>query len=136
MRKILEKCPSCEGQLAVTRMSCTECDTVVVSRYQPCFFCKLPEDSLEFLGVFVKKRGNVKEMERELGESYWTIRNRINDLIVEIGFEVESEVSEATGGSLRRRDILSQLDRGEITAAEATEMLAKLDLPDPELAQE
>lgn len=130
MRKLLEQCPSCGGQLAVTRMSCTECETVILSRYEPCAFCRLPPESLTFLVTFIKKRGNVKEMEREIGESYWTIRNRINDLLRELGFEVEPDESGEEDGFVLRRDILAQLDRGEITAAQATEMLAKLDAPE------
>jgi len=130
MRKMLEQCPSCSGQMAVTRMNCTECETVVLSRYEPCRFCRLPPDSLAFLEAFIKKRGNVKEMERELGESYWTIRNRINGLLEELDLDAEPDESGEGDSFLLRRDILAQLDRGEITAAQATEMLAGLDAPE------
>ena len=124
MRKILEQCPSCGGELEVTRLSCTRCETVVTGRFQPCRFCQLPPASVQFLEAFVKSRGNVKEMERELGISYWTIRSQLNELIQELGFEVEA----AQGDELktRRREILEQVDRGELSAGEATEQLAKL----------
>ncbi len=130
MRKILEHCPSCGGQMAVTRMNCTECDTVVLSQYEPCRFCRLPPESLSFLEAFVKGRGNVKEMERELGESYWVIRNRISELLRELGFEVAADESDEADGPSVRRGILEQLDQGEISASQATEMLAKLDAAD------
>jgi len=130
MRKVLEACPSCGGELAITRMGCMACDTVVISQYQPCRFCRLPETSLEFLEVFIKSRGNVKEMERETGFSYWHIRNRLNELLEELGFEIEPESEEETSGFLRRKEILEQLDRGEIDADRATEMLADIDAPD------
>ena len=45
MRKVLERCPSCGGDLEVTRLSCTHCETVVTGRFQPCRFCKLPPAS-------------------------------------------------------------------------------------------
>lgn len=124
MRKILEQCPSCGGDLEVTRLSCTHCETVVTGRFQPCRFCKLPPASVHFLEAFVKSRGNVKEMERELGISYWTIRSRLNDLIQELGFEVEAAQEDDL--KTRRREILEQVDRGELSAGEATEQLAKL----------
>jgi len=124
MRKILEQCPSCGSEVEVTRLSCTRCETVVTGRFQPCRFCKLPPDSVQFLEAFVKSRGNVKEMERELGISYWTIRSRINELIQELGFEVEAAQEDELKS--RRRDILEQVDRGELSASEATEQLAKL----------
>ena len=74
MRKILESCPTCGGEFAVTELTCTVCDTVVRSHYSPCPFCRLAPEDLEFMLIFVRNRGNVKEMERELGVSYWTIR--------------------------------------------------------------
>lgn len=124
MRKILEQCPSCGSEVEVTRISCTRCETVVTGRFQPCRFCKLPPNSVQFLEAFVKSRGNVKEMERELGISYWTIRSRINELIQELGFEVEAAQEDELKS--RRREILEQVDRGELSASEATEQLAKL----------
>ena len=124
MRKILEQCPSCGSEVEVTRLSCTRCETVVTGRFQPCRFCKLPPNSVQFLETFVKSRGNVKEMERELGISYWTIRSRINELIQELGFEVEAAQEDELKS--RRREILEQVDRGELSATEATEQLAKL----------
>jgi hypothetical protein len=128
MRKILEKCPSCGGDLEVTRLSCTNCETVITGRYQPCRFCKLAPEHQTFLEAFVKSRGNVKEMERELGISYWTIRTQLNDLIKALGFEVDAPPEEESEGEIkqRRKEILEQLDRGEIDAGEATERLAQL----------
>ncbi|MEZ4714180.1 MAG: DUF2089 domain-containing protein [Caldilineaceae bacterium] len=124
MRKVLEQCPSCGGNIEVTRLSCTRCETEVTGRFEPCRFCRLPPASVQFLEVFIKNRGNVKEMERELGISYWTIRSRINELIAELGFEVEAEQEEDI--TRQRREILEKVDSGEIGAGEAAELLTKL----------
>jgi len=127
MRKILEKCPSCGNDLTVTKLSCPACETEITGRFQPCRFCKLAPDQQDFLEAFVKSRGNVKEMERELGISYWVIRSRLNDLIKALGFEVEAASEEEQGeAKTRRKEILEQVDRGELTVAEATERLAHL----------
>jgi hypothetical protein len=131
MRKILEKCPSCGGELEVTRLSCTNCETVITGRYKPCRFCKLSPESTNFLEAFVKSRGNVKEMERELGISYWVVRGQLNDLIKELGFEADSpdevpnEMNEAMIKA-QRQEILNQIDRGEINAGEAAKLLSQL----------
>lgn len=71
--------------MAVSELSCTVCDTVVRSRYTPCPFCRLSPEDLAFMLLFVRSRGNVKDMERELGVSYWTIRGRLNELIATMG---------------------------------------------------
>ena len=128
MRKVLEQCPSCGGELEITRVNCTRCETVVSGRYQPCRFCKLPPASVQFLEAFIKNRGNVKEMERELGISYWTIRSQLNDLIEELGFEVDSSAKAEREEEVKkqRRAILEQIDRGELSASDAATQLAKL----------
>ena len=125
MRKILERCPSCGGSLEITRLNCTSCETVVLGRYQPCPFCKLSPESTRLLLTFVQCRGNVKEMERELGISYWTVRRRLDDLIEELGVEAapfeEEEDVEAV-----QLEILERVDRGELSATDAAAILAQM----------
>ena len=127
MRKILEACPSCGGALDVTELTCPSCETVIRSRYAPCPFCRLAPESLRFLETFVQCRGNIKEMERALGISYPTVRGRLDAVIRELGYEVEAEPEIPEEElSARRQEILDQLERGEITASEATKQLAGL----------
>ncbi|HSM58192.1 MAG TPA: DUF2089 domain-containing protein [Candidatus Sulfomarinibacteraceae bacterium] len=125
MRKILEECPSCGSALVATELSCTACDTVVHGHFAPCRFCRLAPEDLAFLEVFVKNRGNVKEMERDLGISYWSIRNRLNEVVAALDFEEVPPVPQDEGVSWQRQEILERLDRGEITVAEATQLLSR-----------
>lgn len=125
MRKLLEICPACAGELIVTQQTCVECGTSVVGEFKPTIFARLSPENLAFLEVFIKNKGNVKEMERELGESYWAIRNRINEIIEQLGLEKKNvEPGESqTDMTTRRQDILAQLNRGEIDAATAANLL-------------
>ncbi len=122
MRKLLEHCPSCGHDMIVTQQSCTHCDTAVTGSFQPNIFSRLSPESLNFVVAFVKNRGNVKEMERELGISYWAIRNRLNEVIEELGFDAQD--NEATEVRWQRKEILARLEKGEIDVDEATELLA------------
>ncbi len=124
MRKILEKCPSCGGDLAVTRMSCPTCGTVVTGAWAPCQFCRLSLEHTQLLESFLRSRGNVKEMARELGVSYWTVRKQVDDLIEALGYEPAPPTPEDT--TQQQMEILDQLERGEITAGEATALLSDL----------
>lgn len=87
MRKIIEKCPGCGKNLIITRLRCPACETTIEGNYAPCYFCKLSEESLKFLQLFVRSRGNIKDMERELGVSYPTVRSRLNAIIEELEVE-------------------------------------------------
>ncbi len=129
MRKILEQCPTCGEDLIVTEVSCTHCNTVIKSQYQPCPFCHLSADDLRFLEVFVMCRGNVKEMERETGSTYWTIRNRINDIVKTLGYDIDPEEEQHI--QEQKRTILQALENGEITVAEAEERLIQLRITGP-----
>jgi len=127
MRKMLVKCPNCGGRLEATRLSCTSCETVILARYEPCVFCRLPDEGLTFVGNFVRYRGNLKEMERALGQSYWTLRNQLGEVIREMGFEDATPADDDEAArAQRRRELLDQLERGEIDAARAAQLLAEL----------
>jgi hypothetical protein len=128
MRKLLEHCPACHGDLIVTQQTCIQCGTSVVGEFKPTIFAKLSQDNLTFLEVFIKNKGNVKEMERESGESYWAIRNRINEIIEELGLEKKNvEPSDPpVDMKAERQDILAQLDEGKIDVSTAAELLKQL----------
>ncbi len=125
MRKILEECPTCGEALVVTKLSCDNCDTVIHGRYAPCPFCRLSPENLAFLEMFVRNRGNVKDMERELDVSYWTIRNRLNEIVNEMDQEATVPPPSDPGLRARRQDILERLNQGKITVAEAAELLSQ-----------
>lgn len=117
MRKILESCPTCDGPIEVTELHCPACETTVRGRYEGCTFCRLgPEDS-RFVALFVACRGNVKEMERETGLGYWTIRGRLGEVIERLGIGVTAPPAG------RQREVLESVARGELTAAEAERLL-------------
>ena len=126
MRKVLEQCPTCGGELTVTGLHCRSCHTRIESEYSTCRFCRLSQESLDFIEVFVKNRGNIKEMERELEISYPTVRSRLNAVIKELGYEIEAELPAPDEVAEGRRAILKRLNEGEISAAEATVLINQL----------
>jgi hypothetical protein len=94
----------------------------VVGKFELSPFFRLSPERLIFLEAFVRNRGNVKEMERETGESYWAIRRQLDEVIAEMGMEAPREDDLST----RRQDILARLSRGEINVQEATKLLSQL----------
>ena len=130
MRKILENCPACGGEIIVTQIGCIDCDCNVTGRFQPTIFNRLSPESLAFVETFVRLRGNIKDMERELGIPYSTIRNRLDEVIAELGFvpglAPEHDPHNNHTIAITRREILDRLEAGEITATEAATELSRL----------
>lgn|ERR1051325_8287797 len=124
MPLIPQSCPSCSSPLVVTQLTCTVCGTGVVGKFELSPFFRISPESLKFLEVFVRNRGNVKEMERETGESYWAIRRQLDEVITEMGMETPQE--QEADISTRRQEILARLSRGEINVQEATQYLSQL----------
>ena len=128
MRKVIERCPACGGGLTVSKLSCGRCETEISGRFSTSVFDRLSSESLAFVELFVRLRGNIKEMERELDVPYSTVRSRLDDVIGELGFENERKAATGSAGidESQRTDVLGRLDRGEIDAEAAIRELEKL----------
>ncbi|MEX2542213.1 MAG: DUF2089 domain-containing protein [Trueperaceae bacterium] len=117
-------CPVSGEPLEVTRLHCPKSGVTIEGRFQPNEFALLPPENLEFLRLFVKVRGNLKEVERILGLSYPTIRQRFETLVAILGYETLAEHRQ--GRSERRSEILERLERGELGVDEAARALQEL----------
>ena len=125
-REALGKCPVCGQNTEVTSISCNECGTRIEGHFQLCRFCRLSGEQKFFIETFIKCRGNIKEVEKEMGISYPTVRNRLEDAANALGYsnaneqailQSEAEISE------HRKEILDQLENGQITVEEALDLL-------------
>jgi len=125
MSIIPQKCPSCSAPLMVTQLTCSACATSIVGTYALSPFFRLSNQSIKFLETFIRNRGNVKEMERETGESYWAIRRRLDEVISEMNFD---EAAPQRPG-LSRQEILERLSRGEMDVQEAKRLLTEMANP-------
>ena len=111
------RCPVTGETLEVTRLRGPTSGVVIEGEFLPNEFALLDGDALEYLRLFVKVRGNLKEVERMLGVSYPTVRARFDAMVRALGYEVVDESADARG------DVLAALERGEIGAEEATRRL-------------
>jgi len=115
----LTQCPVCGGELTVTQLTCEPCSLRMEGRFETCEFCKLSEENLEFLRSFIRCRGIIKDVERDLGISYPTVRSRLDRLIAELGYgeaPIESK-------DKKRHDVLEAVKEGKMSSKEAVAAL-------------
>lgn len=158
MNPMLSKCPVCGGDLVVTRMHCPACETTIEGAFDPggsggrlqeAFspeqlkpllpFSRLSAEQLQFVLTFVRCEGRFNRMEDEMGLSYPTLRNRLNEIIRAMGYEPTREEAAAAAAAPRsepaprvepaglsaaeRQAVLDMLSRGEINLEEAKRRL-------------
>lgn len=122
--KAPSRCPVCDSELTISRLTCDQCETKLEGNFTTSKFCKLPADQLEFVEVFVRCRGNIKDVEKELGISYPTVRGRLDGVIQALGYSTDRE--ETPDQKDRRRDILAAVESGELSPQEAAKQLKGL----------
>ncbi|AWI25705.1 DUF2089 family protein [Flavobacterium pallidum] len=82
--KLPVTCPSCETGLSVTQLSCGHCGTTVSGNYALPLLLQLNEEDLNFILQFFMTSGSLKEMASQMGNSYPTVRNKLDDIIERI----------------------------------------------------
>jgi hypothetical protein len=128
---VISTCPVCSGELAVTRLRCGSCGTTLEGEFSVGRFARLGRDQTALLESFLRSRGNLRDIERELGISYPTVRARVEALVRALGFGPRADedvpaTDEAPTALQTRESILGRLARREITAEDAATAIRAL----------
>jgi hypothetical protein len=134
---VISTCPVCAGELAVTRLHCRSCGSTLEGEFSVGRFGRLTREQLTLLESFLRSRGNLRDMERELGISYPTVRGRVEALVRALGFgpregsdeaidDAASAAAASADTSAARQEILERLGRHEIGADEAAAAIRSL----------
>lgn len=154
MNKLLPRCPVCGGPVHVTELGCKGCDTHIRSDFEACRFCSLTQDQLQFVELFLRHRGNITSVGEALGISHPTVTRRLEAVIGSLNgaptlssspvefqavpameaapqapapaFPTPSPAPVPDHRDAERARIIEMLDRGEISADEATRRLNEL----------
>lgn len=109
-------CPLCGGSIEVTQIKCIRCGSEINSSFEQGGLAVLPIEYQKFIGVFLRHRGNITQVEKELGISYPTINKMLDNINTMLS-------STAQGRPLTREDILDSIEKGEMSVKEATFIL-------------
>jgi len=112
------RCPSCDSQLTIAKLRCA-CDTLLEGNFEIPALLRLSPADLDFVLRFVKSSGSLKEMARQVGQSYPTVRNRLNDIIKQLNDTQRSNAE-------RRQSILDAIANGTLSVADAEKKLREV----------
>ena len=121
MHNVIGECPICHSDLKVTKLQCVKCHTEISGNFTLSKFNYLSKEHLFFIEVFIKNKGNIKAIEKELGISYPTVKKNLENVIQALGY-AEDEKSE----SLTKKQILERLSEGKISSEKAMKLIKGL----------
>lgn len=122
--KVVGKCPVCGVDMKVTELECPSCHTKVSGQFDLGKFARLNPEQLKFVQLFIRLRGNIKEVEEEMGISYPTVRKKLDEIIKTLGFSPEESPEDTKAEE--RTEVLNALEKGKIEYEEAVERLDNL----------
>jgi len=122
--QVLTRCPVCGDDLRIVRLECPACGSALHGNFTLGRLARLTREQLQFVEVFIRCRGKIKDVEEELGISYPTVVARLNEVVQAMGFEVRQE--DTADLAARRQQILDELASGTLTAADAASRLRSL----------
>lgn len=115
---VISKCSVCGEELKVTCLHCTKCDTQYRGNFHFDKFNYLTVEQKRFIEIFLKCRGNIREVEKELNISYPTVRSRLDDIIHALGYDLSREVPQTN-----MKEVIDSLSKGEISYEQAMKMI-------------
>lgn len=116
--RVLGQCPACGGSMTVRRLQCDECSTAVEGSFALTRFDLLTPDQIAFLELFLRARGNIREVERAMGLSYPAVRARLDQVLRALTLDAEQDARH-----LEQLRVLDAVKRGELSVDKAAEEL-------------
>lgn len=111
-------CPLCGGFIEVTQIKCAGCGSEINGSFKAEGISTLPAEYQKFIAVFMRHRGNIKAVEKELGISYPTINKMLDSINTML--DATATIQEKP---LTRKEILDSIERGEMSVKDATFIL-------------
>jgi len=113
----LANCPICHKELLIREYQCPACNVSFQGEFSRSWLEGFSSSQLEFIKLFLLVQGNLKELQKRLGISYPTVKNRLSEITRIITRDVEDTKDFS--------DILSDLEAGFINVEEAVDMIHK-----------
>lgn len=109
------------ADLVVTEIQSKQKDITIRGSFQLSKFDYLTKEQQYFIEVFIKNQGNIKQIEKELGISYPTVKKNLEEVSAALGHKVETSKDDE-----KRIEIFEAIRNGELSIEEAEQLLKKL----------
>ena len=86
-------CNHCGGEYTITAMKCRGCASRIEGNFRLPRLAYLSSEDRRFVELFVLSSGNIKKMEKALGVSYPTVRNRLDKIVSSLRNIIEQDDS-------------------------------------------
>jgi hypothetical protein len=113
------------ADITIERIRLTQSNIAIEGEFELPMLARLSAEEQVFVMAFIQCHGSIKDMEEMFGISYPTVKNRLNRLADKLKLVQNFSYTPTGVTSGEQDEVLSQLERGEITADEAIERLAK-----------
>ena len=111
--------PISGGELYISELASEESGVTIRGKFAIPRYARLDADQSGFLEAFLRCRGVISGVEKELGISYPTVRARLDALLESLDLSPINERPKKEKSIEKKRKILEQLEKGEISAEEA-----------------
>ncbi|HVT14498.1 MAG TPA: DUF2089 domain-containing protein [Fimbriimonadaceae bacterium] len=119
LRKLLTRDPVSGGDLYVSELASDDSGITIRGRFEIPRYARLDEEQARFLETFLRCRGMLNSVERELGISYPTVRARLDALLGSLDMAPIKEEPKKDKSAEKKKQILELLEKGDISAEEA-----------------
>ncbi len=119
-KHVIGECPICGQDLYVTKLQCSNCHTEISGEFQLSKFNYLSKENLYFIELFIKNKGSIKKLEKELKVSYPTVKKQLSEVITALGY-TDDDSDEPM--DYEKDQVLQRLANGEISSQEAMNLL-------------
>lgn len=111
--------PVSGGELYISELRNDESGVTIRGKFEMPRYSRLDPEQSKFLETFLRCRGMLSSMERELGISYPTVRARLDALLESLELKAVKDDARSPRVDDQKAKVLDLLEKGEISAEEA-----------------
>lgn len=126
--KINHSCPQCTKPMKVSVLHCNDCDVDLKAHFEDNPLLNLNAEMMHFLNVFILSEGKIGDMEKALGISYPTVKNKLQQLKTLVAgnqTETEERTKSRSYENSSIMEILEAIDEGVLDYEAGHELIKR-----------